>query len=345
MALVFSDRVKETTTTTGTGTYSLDGGVVGFRTFVAGIGTTNTCYYCATDGTDWEIGLGTVTDSSPDTLSRDSILASSNAGAAVNWGAGTKTIFNCQPASIILPTTGGVMTGGIDLNGNRLTLDADADSYMEAGSDDNLDIFFAGQNCVDWGDNGTNQFIFLYRSVELNIFTNTGGINFGASETVKLVRDANYTLGFRNSTNPIVQRIYNTFTNTTNYEAAYLGWSGNEFTIQPIAAGTGTARQLNLDLNGGRITLDADADSYVEEVSDDLIRFTLGAATLMDLDDTYLDIHRFVRMRNVLRIDEVAAPGGTTDAGTLYCQDNGSGKTQLMVKFGTGGGIQLAIEA
>lgn len=87
------DRVKETSTTTGTGTYDLAGAVSGFRTFVAGVGNGIACHYVAEMGADWEVGLGTVTDASPDTLSRTRIYASSNAGAAVSWGAGTKTIF------------------------------------------------------------------------------------------------------------------------------------------------------------------------------------------------------------------------------------------------------------
>jgi hypothetical protein len=93
-----ADRVRETTTTTSTGTYSLAGAVTGFRTFVAGIGTTNTCFYTVEDGTNWENGIGTVTSGTPDTLARTLILSSSNAGAAVNWGAGTKNVF-CGPSA------------------------------------------------------------------------------------------------------------------------------------------------------------------------------------------------------------------------------------------------------
>lgn len=96
MALVHAARVKETSTTTGTGTYSLAGAPTGFQTFVAGIGDNNICYYTAENGTDWEEGIGTVDDASPDTLARTLILSSSNANAAVNWGAGTKTLF-CSP--------------------------------------------------------------------------------------------------------------------------------------------------------------------------------------------------------------------------------------------------------
>lgn len=94
MALIRADRVKETSTTNGTGAYSLAGAVTGFQGFVAAIGNGNTCYYCAEDGTNWEVGLGTVTDGAPDTLTRTRVLASSNAGAAVNWaGSTTKNVF------------------------------------------------------------------------------------------------------------------------------------------------------------------------------------------------------------------------------------------------------------
>lgn len=100
MALIIADRVKQTTTTTGTGTFDLDGTVVSYQTFVAGIGTTNETFYSITDGTDWEVGIGTVTDAATDTLSRTTILASSNSDAAVSWGAGAKEIFCTAPADI-----------------------------------------------------------------------------------------------------------------------------------------------------------------------------------------------------------------------------------------------------
>ena len=93
-----ADRVKETTTTTGTGTYNLAGASTGFRSFVAGVGDGNKCRYFVSDGVDFEGGRGTVTDASPDTLSRDTILVSSNGGAAVNWGAGTRDIWCDDPA-------------------------------------------------------------------------------------------------------------------------------------------------------------------------------------------------------------------------------------------------------
>ena len=101
MALKFADRVKETTTTTGTGTINLGGAASGYQGFVAGVGTGNTCYYVIAAGTEWEVGLGTVTDAAPDTLSRTTVLSSSNAGALVNFSAGTKDVFCVAPAAIL----------------------------------------------------------------------------------------------------------------------------------------------------------------------------------------------------------------------------------------------------
>ena len=95
MALVVKDRVQETTTTTGTGTVTLAGAVTGFQTFSV-IGDGNTTYYAITSGNDWEVGLGTYTASGT-TLSRDTILESSNSGSAITLS-GTSNVFVTYPA-------------------------------------------------------------------------------------------------------------------------------------------------------------------------------------------------------------------------------------------------------
>jgi hypothetical protein len=102
MALVLKDRVKETTTTTGTGTYTLAGAVSGFEAF-SEVGDGNTTFYCCTDGTDFEIGVGTYTASGT-TLARTTILQSSNSDAAVNWTSGTRTLFCTLPAEKMIHT-------------------------------------------------------------------------------------------------------------------------------------------------------------------------------------------------------------------------------------------------
>ncbi|MCK5017705.1 MAG: hypothetical protein KAS32_11640 [Candidatus Peribacteraceae bacterium] len=101
MPLLYKDRVAETTSTSGTGTYALNGASAGHQSFVDAIGDTNTCYYAVTDNSHWEVGLGTITDGAPDTLSRDTILDSSNGGAAVDWGSANKNIWCDFPASRI----------------------------------------------------------------------------------------------------------------------------------------------------------------------------------------------------------------------------------------------------
>jgi hypothetical protein len=98
MALVVKDRVRVTSATTGTGTFTLGAAVNTFQDFSV-IGNGNTTYYAIVDSAsgDWEVGLGTYTASGT-TLSRDTILESSNSGSAVNFGAGTKDVFVTYPA-------------------------------------------------------------------------------------------------------------------------------------------------------------------------------------------------------------------------------------------------------
>ena len=99
MALVIKDRVKETTTTAGTGTVTLAGAVSGFQGFSA-VGNGNSTYYVISDPAtgDWEVGIGTYTASGT-TLSRTTVLSSSNAGALVPFAAGTKDVFVSYPSS------------------------------------------------------------------------------------------------------------------------------------------------------------------------------------------------------------------------------------------------------
>src|SRR6056300_279955 len=122
MALVVNDRVKETSTTTGTGTFTLAGAVLGFETFSTALGNTNTTYYSiVNENGEFEVGLGTV---GAGTLARTTILSSSNSDSAVNFSAGTKDVFCTLPASkaVILDSSGDIVAN----NGSNLTnLNAD----------------------------------------------------------------------------------------------------------------------------------------------------------------------------------------------------------------------------
>jgi len=99
MALVINDRVKETTTTTGTGAITLAGAVTGFETFGTGIGGSNVTYYTIAHQTanEWEVGVGTL-NAGATTLTRTQIISSSNSDAAVSFAAGGKDVFVTMPS-------------------------------------------------------------------------------------------------------------------------------------------------------------------------------------------------------------------------------------------------------
>jgi hypothetical protein len=178
MAFVVNDRVKETSTTTGTGTLSLAGAVSGFQTFVAGIGNSNVTYYAIVNdsGTEFEIGIGTVTDASPDTLSRTTILESSNSDSAVDFSAGTKTVFCTLPASkavfednnndvtlpddLTLGSDGAIINFGADSDIN-LTHVADTGLTTNADFTVGDDLFISG-GLIDLKNTGTASQIKFY---------------------------------------------------------------------------------------------------------------------------------------------------------------------------------------
>ena len=201
MALVLNDRVKETTTTTGTGTVNLGGAETGFDTFVAGVGNGNTTYYCITAGAEFEVGLGTVTDASPDTLSRTTILSSSNSDSAVDFSAGTKDVFCTLPASkavfedassnVTLPGTldvdGGITVDNItidgteiDLSSGNLTIDVAGDIALDCGGGD-INLQDDGTQFGSLENDGTNFIVKSERSdADLLFKVNDGGSSITA---------------------------------------------------------------------------------------------------------------------------------------------------------------------
>ena len=134
MALIVNDRVKETSTTTGTGTLNLEGAEQGYESFVSGIGTTNTTYYAIENNSagEFEVGIGTVTDASPDTLSRDTVISSSNSDSKVDFSAGTKNVFCTLPAKRAMSPSM-TATGYIVTHASTLDEDQTVDSGVLAG--------------------------------------------------------------------------------------------------------------------------------------------------------------------------------------------------------------------
>ena len=129
MALILQDRVRETTNTTGTGTFTLLGAVTGYQSFSV-IGNGNTCFYACADqgGPNWEVGLGTY---SSGTLARTTVLSSSNSGSLVNFTAGTKDVFVTQPSekAVYLDGSGNITPSSV----GPLTVSSLTDSGLTSG--------------------------------------------------------------------------------------------------------------------------------------------------------------------------------------------------------------------
>ena len=144
MSLVLADRVRQTSTTTGSGTFTLDGSVTGFQSFSA-VGDGNTTYYTITLDAQWEVGIGTY---SAGTLTRDTVISSST-GSKIVFGAGTKDVFVTLPSQkavtagtdatltkLTTPTVQATNSGGLSLKNSAGTTQIS----MGAGGGDNISV-------------------------------------------------------------------------------------------------------------------------------------------------------------------------------------------------------------
>jgi len=206
MALVINNRVRELTSTTGTGAVTLGGAVGGFQTFAAGIGNDNTTYYAISlnSENEFEVGLGTLNGDSS-TLTRTTVLESSNSDSAVDFSAGSKEVFCTLPAekavyldasdnqvggfaSLVADTTP-QLGGNLDVNGQDIvsTSNADIDIIPNGTGDVNL-----GADAVQIGDNDANATLTTQGTGDLilntNNGTNAGNITLldGANGNIKL---------------------------------------------------------------------------------------------------------------------------------------------------------------
>ena len=168
MAFVLKDRVKESTATTGTGTVTLAGAATGYQSFSA-IGNGNTTYYCIAGqtGSEWEVGIGTYT-SSGTTLSRTTVLASSNSGSLVNFSAGNKDVFVTYPAGrsvnyesggvYVLLGTGAALAGATN---PILAASGASTGYIQQYIINNTNAASSSSDLVAYPHNGTDTHGFV----------------------------------------------------------------------------------------------------------------------------------------------------------------------------------------
>jgi len=222
MALVVNDRVKETSTTTGTGTFSLAGASLGFETFVAGIGNTNTTYYAiVNENGEFEVGLGTVTDAATDTLSRDTIISSSNSDSAVNFSAGTKDVFCTSPASksVILDASGNIVANNASnltaLNATQLTSGTVPNARLDAQLQDVAGLavtngnFIVGDGSNFVAESGSTARDSLGLGTSNDVQFDSFGVGTAASGTTGEIRATNDVTAFYSSDRKLKENVKN----------------------------------------------------------------------------------------------------------------------------------------
>jgi len=192
MALVLKDRVKETTTTTGTGTLTLAGAVTGFQAFSV-IGNGNTTYYAITDGTNWEVGLGTYTASGT-TLSRDTVYESSNAGAKVNWGAGSKDVFVTYPAERAVANQS-TATDALAIGNGAFASSTDSVAISKGVSTVTGKLAFSGGYFSTVGTAQAGRYVLLAETFDGSTVALTTN-NLSASTDNQIVVPASFSMGF-----------------------------------------------------------------------------------------------------------------------------------------------------
>ena len=190
MAFVLADRVQETTTSTGTGTITLAGAVTGFQSFAA-VGNGNNTFYTIADqsGSNWEVGIGTYT-SSGTTLSRDTVLSSSNSGSLVNFSAGTKNVFVTQPSSrsayaATVPSNGQLLIG----NGSGFSL-----ATLSAGSGISVSNSSGGITITNTGGGGSATILESLQTISTN-YTVTSAYNGSSVGPVTINTGVAVTVG------------------------------------------------------------------------------------------------------------------------------------------------------
>jgi len=286
MALILKDRVKETTTTAGTGTYTLGGAETGFEAF-SQIGNGNTTYYCCTDGSDFEIGIGTYTLSGT-TLARTTILQSSNSDAAVSWTSGaTRIIFCTQPGEKAVYLDG---SDQLTLNGSTVT-----SSVTELNILDGVTASAADINLIDGITNGT------------------------VIASKAIVTDANKDItGGRNIT------ISGEIDAATGDFSGAVDVAGATTTVAITATGLVTAG-AKIDLNGTELILDADADTSITADTDDQIdirvagadQITIKDGAMSPVTDSDIDLGTTSLRYKDAFIDTVTTTGNVTVGGDL----------------------------
>ena len=358
MALVIDDRVKETSTTTGTGTLDLSGAVSGFQTFVAGVGDGNTTYYAIVnrDAAEWETGLGTVADASTDTLARTTVIASSNSDSAVDFSAGTKDVFTTLPASKAVFEDGSndvTLANDLILGSDSAVLKFGADSDTTLTHTDGTGLTLNSTNKLTFQDTGT----YIYSNADGDLDLVSDGT---AVDSINLESAGGITLDAGTAGSGVVYeddgtemaRLYNSSSNVileTKVSDADFSIKGNDggsaitaLSLDMSAAGAATFNDkvvaTELDISGN---MDIDGTSNLDAVDIDGA-VQIDNTVTVGVDDTGYDVKFFGDTASAYMLwdtstDDLILAG----AAKLYLYDAAGGEslssdgTDLTINAGT----------
>mgnify|MGYP001407914662 FL=1 len=337
MAFVLNDRVKETTTTTGTGTINLGGAATGFETFVAGIGNSNVTYYCiAGQGTaEFEVGIGTVTDASPDTLSRTTILSSSNSDSAVDFSAGTKDVFCTLPAGRTIREVDTALNVPTGTTAQRAGSPAAGDFRYNTTTGR-----FEGYLGSAWGSFGSSNSFFT------NIFAGDGSdTTFTLSQTID---NENDLLVFIDGVFQ-AQNVYSVSGTTLTFATApangrvitvysvKAGVSGSNYTLSTM---TGDGSDTTLTLNTDPVN-ENNVQVYIDGVYQNKDTFSVSGTTL-----TFSEAPP-----NGTKVEAIVATQTTINTATQLLDADGDTKVMVeessdedKIRFDTGGSERMIID-
>ena len=364
MALVINDRVKETTTTTGTGAVSLGGAVTGFETFAAGVGNSNTTYYAIVHQTanEFEVGLGTLDGDSSD-LTRTTVISSSNSDSAVSFAAGTKDVFCTIPASKLIfedanndATIGRnlTVTGDLTISGDDLTMATNTSGAALIGDGSNFnpvvisgDVSIATNGAASLAAAQTNITSILATDVKIGEddqtkidFETADTINFYAGNEKQLIlTDGALTPGADNilDLGSASVEFKDAFFDGTVTADAFAGPLTGDVTgnVSGTAATVTTAAQSNITSLGTLTTLTVDNvilnGTTIGHTDDtDLITLADGIATVAgEISVTTLDIGgtnvaATAAELNIMDGGTSATSTTLADADRLVVNDNGT---------------------
>ena len=319
MALVLLDRVKESTSTVGTGSIALGGAAAGYQAFSA-IGNGNTCYYAiSSNGAEWEVGIGTYT-SSGNTLSRDTILSSSNGGSIVPLSAGAKDVYIVYPAEkaiyeevngdvIIRPGVLTVQGPGVSsyttLDNSVAQLFANQNDYAQVNMQNQSSGASASGDYIATANDGTDTTKFIDMGINSSGFSDAGFTIVGAYGGYLYVQDGELALGTGSANNI---KFFTGDTLAANEKARIVDATGN------FLIGTTTDSGYKLNVNGSSYVSGAATFGSTVTLNADP-SLALQAATKQYVDNQVtagLHIHAPVLVETTGNLTASYTQGGTT---------------------------------